>query len=1051
TYNYALPVEAINALDYKSEISYYSNTYLVKTSTDINGNNVSKKYDSLDRIIRTNYPQTAGTYTEYEYHDEIFPAYTVVRNNIEAETFSESVYYYDGMGRFIYGGVKEDVKDGIDSWVVNGVDYDHMGRKNNVYEPQKDFGINFSDFRDPRENLEDPSKDLNYINYEYDVLGRTKKVFIPDAVHGNTIPLEIEYEYNDYQNSVKITDTKGQPIKYYYNSQDKLKIVEELDENGYAYSKTRFKYDLMGNMTEMRTSKDGRNWMVSKYTYDSERRLVKSVLPDSGESTFIYDLNGNLTQRTDAKGITIKYYYDKLNRQTKIEYPDSSYIQYEYDNLAIPNGKGKLYSKRKYQAGEGIVSENLFSDFDDLDRLLEKKEFINFEGHNPVQVNHNYSYNKAGFMLFHDISVNGQEIQKMEYDYDLMGRADVLFETVMGDLTTKTEIARIRNFNPLGMVEDIEYANNIHVQYKYNEYRHWMEEMDISIEEDNGSGDTYKNSIFHNQYLYDVVGNRTKLIDESGIETTYNYDSLYRLTNVNGKYYNKEGQTKGSKYTYDQVGNRLTYNSKYGKITYEYDESSNRLNRVNFNRENDDLSYMLINYDANGNTKQRDYFRSKDEIFEQELYEYNYDNMMTHYVRPKPVMKNNRIEMEVESELNMEYDVNGIRIIKKCYPNTSDSTIYIYEGGEVVLEITYEQIPKNKYLFTYAGGKKVSRTSFNIDGTIDLDSRKYFHQNFLGSIAMITDKDGNIEEHNKYEPFGDILWSKSYIDTDNDYKFTGKKRDKESNLDYFNARYLDTKLGRFMKVDVVTGNVKNPQTLNRWVYVLNNPLRYIDILGLYEEIVVSGGPSIKSIEQNKQHDQYWGNFYSSAKIIIKNLKKSLKEGDEITWLVYRPGFEARGKEDENDKDYYIKKIEKAKKEFGESVNLVWFNSKDEFIKYMNEGKIEEHDEGKDRSKEENKINVFYYFGHGTDALYFEFGTKKKGVSTDCLYPDDLKLIEKDIFAKNTYAKGYGCFGAPVFSEAWEEHFGLKYHGVKGRVTYYRRDKLPKLSPGAEWN
>ncbi|MDD3626785.1 MAG: RHS repeat-associated core domain-containing protein, partial [bacterium] len=181
----------------------------------------------------------------------------------------------------------------------------------------------------------------------------------------------------------------------------------------------------------------------------------------------------------------------------------------------------------------------------------------------------------------------------------------------------------------------------------------------------------------------------------------------------------------------------------------------------------------------------------------------------------------------------MEYDVNGMRVIKKSYPNTSDSTIYIYEGGEVVLEMSYNQIPENKHLFTYAGGKKVSRTSFNNDGTIDLDSRKFFHQNFLGSIAMITDANGNIEEHNKYEPFGDIIWSKSYIDTDNNYKFTGKERDKESNLDYFNARYLDTKLGRFMKVDVVTGNIKSPQTLNRWVYCNNNPIKYVDPTGMY--------------------------------------------------------------------------------------------------------------------------------------------------------------------------------------------------------------------------
>ncbi|MCK4667646.1 hypothetical protein KAU33_12900, partial [Candidatus Dependentiae bacterium] len=837
----------------------------------------------------------------------------------------------DGMGRFIYGGVKEDKKVGTTSWVVSGVDYDLMGRKNNVYEPQKDFGINFSDFRDPRVNLEDPKKLLNYINYEYDVLGRIKKVFIPDAVEGNTAPLSIIYNYDDFENSVKITDAKGQPIKYYYNSQDKLERVEELKENGDTYSKTRFNYDLMDNMTEMRTSKDGVNWMVSKYTYDSGGKLIKSVFPDSGESTFIYDLNGNLTQRTDAKGITIKFLYDELNRQTKIEYPDESYIQYEYDNPSIPNGKCKLYSKNKYDKDKNLVSSNKFTDFDDMGRLLKKQEFINFEGHNPVQVSHNYLFNKAGFILSHDISVNGQEIQRMEYEYDLMGRADVLHETMMGNLTTKQVIAEIPEFNALGMVEEINYANEISVKYTYNEYRHWMESMEISIQNDG-----YSNSIFKNQYFYDVVGNRTILIDESSIETTYNYDSLYRLTKVNGKYYKKEGHSIGSIYTYDQVGNRLTYDSKYGKITYEYDVSSNRLNRVNFNLTDKEMNYMLINYDASGNTIQRDYFRNKDEIFEQELYEYNYDNMMTHYVRHKPVMKNNRIEMEVESELNMKYDVNGMRVLKECWPNTYDSTIYIYEGGAVVLEMSYEQIPKGKHLFTYAGGKKVSRTSFKEDGAIDLDSIKYFHQNFMGSIEMITDKNGNIEEHNKYEPFGDIIWSKSYIDTNNKYKFTGKERDKESNLDYFNARYLDTKLGRFMKADMVIGNIKNPQSLNRWVYCYNNPIKYVDPSG--------------NVVRKHQHTGGSGGMITSVNDTLET--QSTSGNNSIDYSTPGGGINSKAGEAQKPKEENIK--EELKEQFFKSIEhlkkIGMDNQAKQFEALFEEGRIVFHSSGTDRAK-----------------------------------------------------------------------------------------------------
>lgn len=67
------------------------------------------------------------------------------------------------------------------------------------------------------------------------------------------------------------------------------------------------------------------------------------------------------------------------------------------------------------------------------------------------------------------------------------------------------------------------------------------------------------------------------------------------------------------------------------------------------------------------------------------------------------------------------------------------------------------------------------------------------------------------------------------------YKFTGKERDSESGLDNFGFRYNSSSLGRFMSPDPVmaSGRVENPQTWNRYTYVLNNPLRFIDPLGLF--------------------------------------------------------------------------------------------------------------------------------------------------------------------------------------------------------------------------
>jgi RHS repeat-associated protein len=76
-----------------------------------------------------------------------------------------------------------------------------------------------------------------------------------------------------------------------------------------------------------------------------------------------------------------------------------------------------------------------------------------------------------------------------------------------------------------------------------------------------------------------------------------------------------------------------------------------------------------------------------------------------------------------------------------------------------------------------------------------------------------------------------------------DYKFTGKEKDKETGLQYFEARYLANHLGRFAIVDPLYSNIKpdwltKPQSLNLYVYGLNNPVRFTDPTGLDDEEVL---------------------------------------------------------------------------------------------------------------------------------------------------------------------------------------------------------------------
>jgi len=66
---------------------------------------------------------------------------------------------------------------------------------------------------------------------------------------------------------------------------------------------------------------------------------------------------------------------------------------------------------------------------------------------------------------------------------------------------------------------------------------------------------------------------------------------------------------------------------------------------------------------------------------------------------------------------------------------------------------------------------------------------------------------------------------------ENNFKFTGKELDSESGLYYYGSRYYNPGIGRFTTPDVLKGNLANPLSLNRYAYVENNPLKYVDPSG----------------------------------------------------------------------------------------------------------------------------------------------------------------------------------------------------------------------------
>ena len=106
-------------------------------------------------------------------------------------------------------------------------------------------------------------------------------------------------------------------------------------------------------------------------------------------------------------------------------------------------------------------------------------------------------------------------------------------------------------------------------------------------------------------------------------------------------------------------------------------------------------------------------------------------------------------------------------------------------------------------------------------------SKNYFLTDNLGSASVLTNQSGAVVENSTYYPYGQIRSG----GTQSKYLYTGQENDPETNLDYYNSRYYNPSNMHFTQPDTVLPNVYDPQSLNRYSYVENNPLTYSDPSG----------------------------------------------------------------------------------------------------------------------------------------------------------------------------------------------------------------------------
>jgi RHS repeat-associated protein len=120
---------------------------------------------------------------------------------------------------------------------------------------------------------------------------------------------------------------------------------------------------------------------------------------------------------------------------------------------------------------------------------------------------------------------------------------------------------------------------------------------------------------------------------------------------------------------------------------------------------------------------------------------------------------------------------------------------------------------------------------------------RYYHPDHLGSAAAISDADGRLVEETAFYPFGHPRHEWRPQGTEEPYQFAQKERDRESDLQYFEARYHSGVLARFTRADPLVLNMPgawlaSPQEQNLYAFARNNPLKFIDPTGL--KITVAG-------------------------------------------------------------------------------------------------------------------------------------------------------------------------------------------------------------------
>ncbi len=592
--------------------------------------------------------------------------------------------------------------------------------------------------------------------------------------------------------------------------------------------KTTYDYDTLNNLTTVNQGSQTRT-----FTYSSLSRLLAATNPESGTISYQYDLNGNLTQKDDARGVRTNYVHDVLNRVTNRNYstPSGTPQNYQTTQNVVYNYKTTAPGLGNLTKVESSVSTTEYTSFDILGRVTGHKQTT--DGEDYVT---NYAYNLSG-ALVEQTYPSGRKVKNvLDNNGDLsMTQSARCLDSTPGTNATCTSQAGLWNYaknftyNAAGAVTSMQLGNN---RWESTQFNSRLQPTQIGLGLTPGATNLLKLD-----YSYGTTANNGNVVSQTITVPTvgqtpaftavqnYTYDSLNRLKSADEKPLGWTDCTSDPTKCWQQV---FTFD-RHGNRNFDEDDTTTLPKECNGNTEVCEAIRPIVNpsvntsdnrlngytFDAAGNTGRDAQNR-----------EFTYD------------AENKQVKVEtvdgngdpIATIGEYFYDGDGKRI-KKVVPSEDEVTVFVYNAsGQLVAEYSTEisQTPKVSYT------------------TAD----------HLGSPRILTDENGGIISRRDFHPFGEEVFTSErstvlgYQPDDVRQKFTTYERDGETDLDFAQARMHNFTLGRFNSPDPLYFQVimvLDPQFFNLFSYVRNNPLRLVDPTG--ESVRIRGANTISALHE----------------------------------------------------------------------------------------------------------------------------------------------------------------------------------------------------------